>query len=77
MLYPSRPNGDSFGGLDAYTKGIRVSVLDAQLVNVYLPKQARYVQRIDPTEPDKLYLWQKSTGRKRLIADFRGQALRY
>lgn len=77
VLYPSGLNSDSFGGLDTYTKDLKRSVLDAQLVNVYLPKQARYLQRIDPTEPDKLYLWQKSTGRKRLIADFRGQALRY
>ncbi len=56
---------------------IRVSRLDAQLVNVYLPKDAGYLQRIDPNEPDKVYLYQRSTGRKKLIFDFEGLKCRY
>lgn len=76
ILYPSGVK-DVFGAADKYTYGIKVSVMDAQFVNVYLPKEATYWQRIDPAEPDKLYLWQKSTGKKRLIFDFEGPKYRY
>ncbi|MDQ1088831.1 glycosyltransferase family 39 protein [Siphonobacter sp. SORGH_AS_1065] len=76
ILYPSGVK-DVFGAADEYTYGIKVSVVDAQLINVYLPKDATYWQRIDPAEPDKLYLWQKSTGKKRLIFDFEGAKYRY
>ncbi|WP_157830169.1 hypothetical protein [Siphonobacter sp. SORGH_AS_0500] len=76
ILYPSGVK-DVFGAADEYTYGIKVSVVDAQLINVYLPKDATYWQRIDPAESDKLYLWQKSTGKKRLIFDFEGAKYRY
>ncbi len=76
ILYPSGVK-DVFGAADKYTYGIKVSIMDAQFINVYLPKDATYWQRVDPAEADKLYLWQKSTGKKRLIFDFEGPKYRY
>ncbi|WP_266366266.1 glycosyltransferase family 39 protein [Tellurirhabdus rosea] len=54
-----------------------VSVLDAQLVNVYLPKEAEYLQRIDPREQDKIVLVRGRTGDKITIFDFQGTTYRY
>lgn len=54
-----------------------VALLDAQLVNVYLPKDARYVQRIDPAERDKIVLVRGRTGEKLLIFDLKGNTYRY
>lgn len=75
ILYPN--NLKSPYENEEQKKNITVSKLDAQLVNVYLPKDAGYLQRIDPNEPDKLYLYQRSTGQKRLIFDFEGLKYRY
>ncbi len=49
-----------------------ISLLDAQLVNVYLPPTATYWQRIDPNEPDKIVLVRKNSGQKTLIFDLKG-----
>lgn len=76
ILYPSGVK-DVYGSADEYTADIKISILDAQLTNVYLPKDASYWQRIDSLEQDKLYLWQKSTGKKRLIFDFERSKYRY
>jgi 4-amino-4-deoxy-L-arabinose transferase-like glycosyltransferase len=75
ILYPN--NLKSPFDKEEQKANIQVSRLDAQLVNVYLPKTAEYVQRIDPNEPDRLYLYQRSTGRKKLIFDFEGLKYRY
>jgi uncharacterized membrane protein len=54
-----------------------VSLLDAQLVNVYLPKDAQYIERIDPGEPDRIVLVKGSSGEKITIFDFKGRTYRY
>lgn len=54
-----------------------VSVLDAQLVNLYLPKTADFQQRINPREPNLLILWQKSTQKPKVIFNFEGLKYRY
>ena len=54
-----------------------VSLLDAQLVNVYLPKDASYVQHIDPNERDRIVLVKGNSGEKITIFDFKGSTYRY
>lgn len=54
-----------------------VSLLDAQLINIYLPRQARYIQRIDPNEPDRIVLRKGHSGRKITIFDLKGSTFRY
>jgi uncharacterized membrane protein len=53
------------------------SVLDAQVTNLYLPKDAQYIQRIDPAERDRLILIKAGTGEKITIFDFEGTKYRY
>ena len=53
-----------------------VALLDAQLVNVYLPKDATYIQHIDPNERDRIVLAKRS-GEKITIFDFKGSTYRY
>nr|WP_293834629.1 glycosyltransferase family 39 protein [uncultured Arsenicibacter sp.] len=48
-----------------------VALLDAQLVNVYLPENATYIQRIDPDERDKIVLVKGNTGQKITIFDLK------
>lgn len=55
----------------------KVSLLDAQLVNVYLPKDARYIQRVDPNEPNRIVLVKGDSGEKITIFDFKGATYRY
>jgi hypothetical protein len=55
----------------------KVSLLDAQLVNVYLPKDARYIERVDPNEADRIVLVKGSSGEKITIFDFKGSTYRY
>ena len=55
----------------------KVSLLDAQLVNVYLPKDAQYIERVDPNEPDRIVLVKGSSGEKIIIFDFKGATYRY
>ncbi len=43
------------------------AILDAQLVNVYLPKTAQYIQRIDANEHDNIVLIKAKTGQKQPI----------
>ena len=50
IVYPSKFLMD-FGGKYMPT----YSVVDAQLVNFYLPKEAEYIQRVDPNEPDRVF----------------------
>jgi uncharacterized membrane protein len=54
-----------------------VTLIDAQLVNVYLPKDAQYIQRVDPTEPNRIVLVKGNTGEKITIFDFKGSTYRY
>ncbi len=48
-----------------------VALLDAQLVNVYLPENATYIQRVDPDERDKIVLVKGNTGQKITIFDLK------
>ncbi|RAK00254.1 dolichyl-phosphate-mannose-protein mannosyltransferase [Larkinella arboricola] len=52
-------------------------ILDAQLVNIYLPRDATYYQRIDTTEQDKIVLVKGKTGQKITIFDLEGTKYRY
>ncbi|MVM41931.1 hypothetical protein GO730_36765 [Spirosoma sp. HMF3257] len=54
-----------------------VSLIDAQLVNVYLPKDAQYIQRIDPNERDRIVLVKGNSGKKITIFDFQDHTYRY
>jgi hypothetical protein len=49
---------------------------DAQLINLYLPKEAEYVQRIDKNEPNKVLLL-KSNRQIIELFDFKGAKYRY
>lgn len=52
------------------------AIQDAQLTNLYLPKDATYWQRMDTTEVDKIQLVKK-TGQKILLFDLQGRKFRY
>ena len=52
------------------------SVQDAQLTNLYLPKDADFVQRMDTTEVDKIRLLKRS-GQNVILFDLDGSAYRY
>ncbi|MCK8490341.1 glycosyltransferase family 39 protein [Spirosoma sp. RP8] len=54
-----------------------VALLDAQLVNVYLPEDAQYIQRIDPNERNRIVLVKGRSGEKITIFDFKGSTYRY
>lgn len=53
------------------------SIQDAQLTNLYLPKDARYVQRLDTTEVDKIKLVKADSGKEILLFDLKGKTHRY
>ena len=59
-----------------YVNNIKRSVLDAQYVNLYLPKYAEYIQTIDTNESNKVILTKKN-GRKIEIFDLKGDTFRY
>jgi hypothetical protein len=52
------------------------SVIDAQLVNFYIPKDNTTPQKIDTQEKDKVYL-RKGDGSQILLFDFKGDHYRY
>ncbi|KAB7730883.1 hypothetical protein F5984_12130 [Rudanella paleaurantiibacter] len=57
-----------------------VALLDAQLVNVYLPEDATYIQRVDPNERDKIVLVKGKDGpdgRSRKVTIFDLKDVRY
>ncbi|RRB07126.1 glycosyltransferase family 39 protein [Larkinella rosea] len=74
VLYPSLRRHE-YSEIDRI--GRSFSVIDAQLVNVYLPNEATYYQRIDPNEPDKIVLIKGKTGQKITIFDLEGMKYRY
>ncbi|WP_460670555.1 glycosyltransferase family 39 protein [Larkinella ripae] len=53
------------------------SIQDAQLTNLYLPKNAAYVQRLDTTEVDKIRLVKGQSGEVLTLFDLRGKTHRY
>lgn len=54
-----------------------VTLIDAQTVNIYLPKDAQYIQRVDPNERDRIVLVKGNSGKKITIFDFQGSTYRY
>lgn len=54
-----------------------VSLYDAQLVNIYLPQDAQYIQRVDPNERDRIVLVKGHSDKKITIFDFQGSTYRY
>lgn len=53
-----------------------MSVIDAQMTNFYLPKELEIPQRVDPYEPDKVFLVKANNERIELF-DFEGTKYRY
>jgi uncharacterized membrane protein len=74
IIYPSFVK--TFYETDIYTKDIKKSVLDAQYVNLYFPKDAEYIQTIDEKEPNKVIL-KKMNGQKIEIFDLKGDLFRF
>ena len=54
----------------------KISVFDAQYLNVYFPKKANIIQRINANEANKIIL-KKANGEQKLIFDFEGTKYRY
>lgn len=54
----------------------KFSVVDAQLTNFYLPKDAEFIQRVNPKERNKVFL-KKSDGKMIELFDFEGAKYRY
>jgi 4-amino-4-deoxy-L-arabinose transferase-like glycosyltransferase len=74
VLYPSLKRRE-YSQIDK--SGRPYAIIDAQLVNIYLPKDATYFQRIDPMERDKIVLVKGRTGQKITIFDLEGTKYRY
>ncbi|GAB3901543.1 hypothetical protein GCM10028803_26400 [Larkinella knui] len=74
VLYPSLKRHE-YSDIDK--SGRPYAIIEAQLVNLYLPKDATYYQRIDPNEPDKIVLVKGRTGQKITIFDLEGMKYRY
>ena len=53
------------------------SIQEAQLTNLYLPKNADYIQRMDTTEVDKIRLVRGKSGQTITLFDFKGRTHRY
>lgn len=75
IVYPNRQRQIYDEKIETNT--FPASVFDAQLTNVYLPKDAQYLQRIDPAERDRIILIKGRTGEKITIFDFEGTKYRY
>lgn len=52
------------------------SIQDAQLTNMYLPRDADYLQRLDTTEVNKIILLKRS-GQRTVLFDLKGKTHRY
>ena len=75
IIYPNRQREIYVEAVESNT--FPASVFDAQMANLYLPKDAQYVQRIDPAERDRIILVKGKTGEKITIFDFEGTKYRY
>ncbi|WP_435356453.1 glycosyltransferase family 39 protein [Emticicia sp. SJ17W-69] len=71
IIYPSTYfTKEGRGDMPSY------SVVDAQLTNFYLPKNSEIIQRVEPSEPNKIIL-RKVNGEDEVIFDFEGTKYRY
>lgn len=61
---------------DEYTSSIKKSFLDAQYVNIYLPKNAEYIQTVNAKEKNRIIL-KKKDGRQIEVFDFKNRTFRY
>lgn len=69
ILYPNRERVIYSEKIDkTYSP---VALMDAQLVNVYLPEDATFIQRVDPNERDRIVLVKGATGQKITIFDLK------
>lgn len=75
IVYPNRQREIYIEKIETNT--FPASVFDAQIANLYLPKDAQYIQRIDPNERDRIILIKGKTGEKITIFDFDGTTYRY
>ena len=75
IVYPNRHREIYIEAIETNT--FPASVFDAQIANLYLPKDASYIQRIDPAERDRILLIKAGTGEKITIFDFQGTKYRY
>ena len=71
LIYPSFT-----GGTYSELENRQISYLDAQMVNVYLPKDAQYLQKMNPKEPNKVIL-KRNDGTVLELFDFKGKTYRY
>ncbi len=73
LLIPS-----GFRDLYEITFGVKKSVSfnDAQYLNLYLPKNSKIIQRIEPSEMNKVFLVSRD-GTRKLLFDFEGSKYRY
>lgn len=69
IIYPSLNENTPYKGFDTP----EYSVQDAQYVNIYLPKNAEIMQRVNKNEPHRIYC--VGENKKILVFDFKG--LRY
>ena len=74
ILYPSYI--ESFYAADTLGKVEKQSNLDAQYVNMYLPKDAQFIQKVNITERNKVFL-KKKDGRLLEIFDLKEKKYRY
>ncbi len=75
LIYPSF-SAEEYGKFDVYTATIQKHTEDAQLINLYLPHDANYIQKIDLKEPNKVIL-KKANGKEIVLCNFEGKKNRY
>jgi uncharacterized membrane protein len=75
LIYPSFSE-EEYGKFDIYTASIQKHTEDAQLINLYLPPNANYIQKINLQEPNKVIL-KKTNGKELVLCNFEGKKNRY
>lgn len=60
---------EKLGGLTGTSKMPDYSMQDAQYTNLYLTKNADFIQRGDTTEKDKVYIWKNKLQKKIFLMD--------
>ena len=77
VIYPSNRRSVFSAVKEEQKDYVQVSVFDAQMTNLYLPRTADFVQTIDSANADQVWLYQRRTGQRRLLFDFKGLTYRY
>ena len=75
VIYPSYTGST----MRAYDKNMQHSrsVIDAQLTNIYLPKTANYLQKVNAAEESKVFLYQSKERKYLQLFDFEVTKYRY